>query len=87
MCAYVSLKQPGPGEGFPTQLTHTGQCMCADVHLQSAEAHILLVAVLAGEVFLTRPLTLELSVFGQAREGEIGFMTVKTLKVLLDVAL
>lgn len=61
--------------------------MCADMHLQSAETHILLVAVLAAEVFLTRPLALQLSVFGQAGEGEIGFMAVKTLKVLLDVAL
>lgn len=87
MCAYVSLKQPGPGEGFATQLTHAGQCVCTDVHLQRAQADILLVAVLAAEVFLTRPLALELSVLGQAREGEICFTTVKTLKVLLNVAL
>ena len=62
----MSLKQPGPGEGLATEFTHTGQCVCPDVHLECSQADVLLLTVLTAEVLFSAPLTLELLVFGQA---------------------
>lgn len=86
VCSYMSLKQPGSGERFATEFTHTGQCVRPDVHLESSQADILLLAVFTVEELLTAPLTLELLVFGQAREAQVLFMTVQTLEALLPAA-
>lgn len=83
MCANMPLKQPWPGEGLPAEFADAGQCVCADVHLQGTQAHILLVAVLAAEVLVILPLTVQLPVLCQAREGEVGLVAVKTFKALL----
>lgn len=86
VCPNVSLKQPGSGESLATEFTHTGQCVCPDVHLEGSQADVLLLTVLTAEVLLTAPLTLELLVFGQAREAQVLPMTVQTLKALLAAA-
>lgn len=83
MCANVSLEQPRPGEGLPTELADAGQCVCSDMHLQSSQTHVLLVTVLATEVLVTLPLTVQLPVLGQPREGEVGFVAVEAFKALL----
>lgn len=85
MCSYVSLKQPGPGEGLPTEFTHTGKCVRPDVHLQCSQADVLLLAVLAVEVLLGAPLTPELLALCQTRETQVLIMTVQTLKPLAAV--
>lgn len=82
----MSLKQPRPGECLATEFTHTGQCVCPDVHLECSQADILLLTVLAAEVLLTAPLTLELLWFGQAQEAQVLIMAVQTLKALLAAA-
>lgn len=60
--------------------------MCPDVHLECSQADILLLTVLAAEVLLTAPLTLELLRFGQAQEAQVLIMTVQTFKALLAAA-
>lgn len=86
MCSYVSLKQPGPGEGLPTEFTHTGKCVRPDVHLQCSQADVLLLAVLAVEVLLATPLTAELPAFGQTHETQVLIIIVQTLKSLQAAA-
>lgn len=61
----MSLKQPGSGECLATEFTHTGQCVCSDVHLECSQAYVLLLTVLTTKILLATPLTLELLVFGQ----------------------
>lgn len=86
VCAYVSLKQPGSGEGLATEFAHTGQRVSPDVHLERSQAGVFLLTVLTAEALLTAPLTVELFVFRQARVAQVLFMTVQTLKVLLAAA-
>lgn len=83
VCSDMSLKQPGSRECLATEFTHTGQCVCSDVHLECSQADVLLLTVLAAEVLITAPPTLELLVFGQAREAQLLIKTVQTVKALL----
>lgn len=76
----MSLQQPGSGEGFAAHLTHTGQRVCPDVHLERSQAHVLLLTVLAAEVLLAAPLTAQRLVFGQAREAQVLIVTAGTLE-------
>lgn len=76
---YVSLKQPGSGECLATEVTHTGQRVCPDVHLECSQADVLLLTVLAAKVLLAAPLTLELLVFCQAKDAQVLIVTVQTL--------
>lgn len=48
----VALQQPGPGEGLAADGAEAGQRVCPDVHLEGAQAAVLLVAELAGETAL-----------------------------------
>lgn len=47
--ADVALQQPGPGEGLSAGRANAGQRVASDVHLQRAQAQVLLVAVFAVE--------------------------------------
>lgn len=47
--AEVAVKQPGPREGLAAHGAAAGQCVGADVHLESAEGGVHLGAVLTGE--------------------------------------
>lgn len=49
VCANVAAQQPRPGESLATGGAHTGECVRADVHLQSPEAGVLFWAVFAEE--------------------------------------
>lgn len=49
VCADVSSQQPRSGEGLSTGGAHTGQGVRADVHLESAQAGVLLGAVFTEE--------------------------------------
>lgn len=61
----VALQQPGPGEGLPAGATHAGQRVASDVHLESTQADILLVAVFAVEGLA------RLGVFGHGETGQL----------------
>lgn len=86
VCAYVSLEQPGPGEGLAAELTHTGQRVSPDVHLESPQAAVLFLTVLTAEALLVAPLTVELLVSRQARGAQALFTAVQALKVLTAAA-
>lgn len=47
--ADVALQQPGPGEGLSAGRADARQRVASDVHLQGAQAEVLLVAVFAVE--------------------------------------
>lgn len=79
MRPYVSLEQPGSGERLAAEVTHAGQRVRPDVHLERAQADVLLLAVLAAEVLLAAPLALELLVFCQAKDAQVLIVTVQTL--------
>ena len=44
---HVTLKQPGPGEGFVANLALVAEAVGEDVHLQGGGGHVLLVADVA----------------------------------------
>lgn len=50
--ADVALQQPGPGEGLSAGRANAGQRVASDVHLQRAQAQVLLVAYLQLKAFL-----------------------------------
>lgn len=68
----VALQQPGPGEGLAAHLADAGQRVAPDVHLESPQAHILLLAVLAAEGFPGLGIAVQLFVLGEPGEGGVG---------------
>lgn len=77
----VALQQPGARERLAAYRALAGQRVRADVHLEGAQRHVHLLAVLAAEG-LARALArraVELAVFGQAREGRVALPAVGTL--------
>lgn len=76
--ADVALKQPGPREGLSTGRADTRQRVASDVHLQSAQAEVLLVTIFAVEdlprlgVLGHREPGQLLGKLAQAREGDEG---------------
>lgn len=80
MGADVALQQPGPGEGLSADLTGAGQRVGADVHLEGAQAGVLLVAVLAGEDAPRLQVAVQLPVPGQPGQGVVGFVAVEALE-------
>jgi len=81
--ANVSLEEPWSGEGLAAQVALAGQRVGANVHLQSSQGNIGLVAILAAEGLLHLVAlgggAVELLVLGQAREGGVGFLAVRAL--------
>lgn len=53
VCADVTSEQPRSGEGLSAGGAHAGQCVGADVHLQRAQAGVLLGTVFAVEAGAT----------------------------------
>lgn len=78
--ADVALQQPGAGEGLAADVALAGQRVRANVHLEGAQRHVHLVAVLAAERLLRLVAlgsgTVELLVLGQAAEGGVGLAAV-----------
>lgn len=61
----VALEQPGPGEGLAADGAEAGQRVRADVHLEGAQAAVLLVTELAGEAALGLQVAVQLLMPGQ----------------------
>lgn len=76
--ADVALEQPGPGEGLSAGRADTRQRVASDVHLQSAQAEVLLITIFAVEglpglgVLGHREPGQLLGKLTQAREGNEG---------------
>ena len=68
----VALQQPGPGEGLAAHAALARQGVRPDVHLERAQGHVGLVAVLAAELLLDLRGAVELLVLGQPREGGVA---------------
>jgi len=82
MCPDVTLKEPRPGEGFPTQKALTRQRVRPDVHLESSKGDVHLLAVFAAEGFLAGRLlsgAVKLLVFCEAAIGRIGLVAIRAL--------
>ena len=45
---HVTLEQPGPGEGFSTNIALVAEVVGQDVHLQGGGGHVLLMTNVAG---------------------------------------
>lgn len=82
VCADVALQQPGPGEGLAAHLADTGQRVAPDVHLESPQAHVLLLAVLAAEGFPGLNIAVQLLVLGEPSEGGVGLGALGTAEPL-----
>jgi len=78
----VALQQPGPGEGLAAHLADTGQRVAPDVHLESPQAHILLLAVLAAEGFPGLSIAVQLLVLGEPSKGGVGLGALGTAEPL-----
>lgn len=78
----VALKEPGPGERLATHFADAGQRVCPYVHLQGAEAHILLLAVLAAERLPGLSIAVQLLVLHQSGVGGVGLGAQAALELL-----
>lgn len=90
VCANVSPQQPGSGEGLATGGTHTRQRVRPDVHLEGAQAGVLLGAVFAVEEGPSRGLSrrgklvVGRLVVGQRRQAGVALGAVQTVVHGLD---
>lgn len=78
--AHVALQQPGPGEGLAADGAGAGQRVGAQVHLEGAQAAVLLVAVSAGEAAACPRLAVQLPVPGQPSRRVVGLAAVHALE-------
>ena len=70
----VALEQPGPGEGLATDGAEAWQRVRADVHLEGAQAAVLLVTELAGKAALGLQVAVQLLMPGQGGRHMEGLM-------------
>lgn len=63
----VSLQQPRSGKSLPAYFANTRQCVSPDVHFESSQAHILLLAVFTTEGFPRLGIAVQLLVLKQSR--------------------
>lgn len=80
--AYVSLQQPGSGEGLAAEFAHAGQRVRPDVHLQRSQADVLLLAVLAAEGLPRLRVAVQLLVLEQSGVRGVGLAAQTTLELL-----
>lgn len=80
--SYVPLEEPRPGERFPAKMTLAGQRVRSDVHLEGAQAHVHLLAILARERFFRLAFgggAMELLMLGQPGVGGVRFTAIRAL--------
>ena len=70
--AQVTLKQPRSREGLTTHVALAGEGVGADVHLESTERVVRLLAELAAELLLNVTLAVELFVLRQTAERRVA---------------
>lgn len=78
----VSLEQPRSGERFATHFANARQRVCPYVHLQGAQTHVFLLAVLAAEGFPGLRIAVQLLVFHQSGVRAVRFIAQTALKLL-----
>ena len=78
----VSLEQPGSGESFPAYFANTRQGVSPDVHFESSQAHVLLLAVFTTEGFPRLGVAVQLFVLEQSRVRGVGLAAQATLEFL-----
>lgn len=82
VCPDVSLQQPRSGESFPTYFANTRQGVSPDVHFESPQAHVLLLAVFTTERFPRLGVAVQLFVLEQSRVRGVGLTTQTTREFL-----
>lgn len=78
----VSLEQPRSGESFPAYFTNTRQCVSPDVHFESSQAHVLLLAIFTTEGFPRLGVAVQLFMLEQSRVRGVGLATQTALELL-----
>lgn len=78
----VSLEQPRSGESLPAYFTNTRQRVSPDVHFESSQADVLLLAVFTAEGFPRLRVAVQLLVLEQSRVRGVGFAAQTTLELL-----
>lgn len=78
----VSLEQPRSGESFPAYFANTRQGVSPDVHFESSEANILLLAVFTAEGFPRLGVAVQLFMLEQSRVRGVGLAAQTTLEFL-----
>lgn len=78
----VSLEQPGSGESFPAYFANTRQSVSPDVHFESSQAHVFLLAVFTTEGFPRLGVAVQLLVLQQSRVRGVRLAAQTTLEFL-----
>lgn len=78
----VSLEQPRSGESFPAYFANTRQSVSPDVHFESSQANILLLAIFTTEGFPRLRVAVQLLMLEQSRVRGVGLATQTTLEFL-----
>lgn len=78
----VSLEQPRSGKGLAAYLANAGQRVSPDVHLESPQAHVFLLAVFAAERLPRLRVAVQLFVLEQSRVGGVGLGAQGALELL-----
>lgn len=76
----VALQEPRSGESFVAYFTYTRQGMASDVHLESSQAHVLLLTIFAAERFPGLGIAMQLSVLGKTCKSRIGLVALAAVE-------
>lgn len=77
--ANVSLEEPRAGKRLSTKLALAGEGVSPDVHLQCAQGHVFLVAVLAVECLLVLRVAVELPVLAKPTKRRVLLPAVRAV--------
>lgn len=78
----VSLEQPRPGERLAAYFANAGQRVSPDVHLESSQTDVLLLAVFAAEGLARLGVAVQLLVLEQSRVRGVGLAAQRALELL-----
>lgn len=78
----MSLEQPRSGESLPAYFANARQSVSPDVHFESSQTDVLLLAVLAAEGFPRLGVAVQLLVLEQSRVRGVGFGAQAALELL-----
>lgn len=78
----VSLEQPRSGESFPTYFANARQRVSPDVHFESPQAHVLLLAVFTTEGFPRLGVAVQLFMLEESRVRGVGLAAQAALELL-----
>lgn len=81
VCSNMPLKQPWSGKRFAAYFADTRQCVSSDVHLQSSETDVLLLAIFTAKRFPRLSVAVQLFVLHQPGVSGVGLATQTALKL------